>query len=174
LAKEERRKLDPFGEVYLKGLHGDTDDSVIRDMLFEVKQEIQSASYAIGWHMAYTIRMMLPQIRSRNFLSMSQYQFVKLYEQACAKANIRPVVSLNSGKGYFDYNRTIRQLYEIFSKKSKTGKRFFHKCKLCNARIPYDHNYCGKHIVLCPLCKVKIKSDAKFCPSCGFEFKRPI
>jgi hypothetical protein len=149
-ASLEQKKLHPFTEKYLKSLPGYTD---VGNIFYEVRKEFYSASYRIGWHMVFTIRMMLPRIRPRNFFSMSQYQFIRLYEQACAKANIRPVVSLNSGKGMFDYNQIIKELYNIFSKKSKTGIRYWHKC---------------------PECKSKLSSDAKFCPTCGHEFKRPI
>lgn len=152
-AEQEQKKLHPFTDKFLRGLHGDTD---VKHIFEEVRQEIFGTSYMIGWHMVYTIRMFLPRIRLKDFLSMSQYQFVVLYEQACAKACVRPVVSLNSGKGMFDYNRTIKELYEIFSKWSRTGTRY------------------TRYFMRCPECKEMISRDARFCPSCGYEFKRRI
>jgi hypothetical protein len=145
-----------FTKSYLKGLAG---YDISSRTLTSFKEDIYRTSYAIGWHMVFTIRMYFPQISLRKFLSISPYQFIRIYEQACQKARIKPVVSLYSGKGYFDYNRTIKKLYVIFSRKYKKGKvKYYYNCPNCKAPVRYDTTRCPKcYLDLapkpCPYCK---------------------
>ncbi len=112
----------------------------------------KSAPYPIGLHMVYTMQTCLPNIKLERILEMSPYEFVKLYETACGVARIRPVISLNSGLGYFDYNRFIQNLYKIFSEKRESGAGYFKICSDCKTKNAY-------YAITCVSCGRKFAYD---------------
>lgn len=90
----------------------------LKNTLADVEANIYKFSYAIGWHAVHAILYAFsPHVTLHNIPRTSPYAFIELYEHACGKLGVRPVISLMSGRGLFDYNRTIGQLHKIFTQK---------------------------------------------------------
>lgn len=49
------------------------------------------------------------EMRVEDVMDMKFFKFIKTYEASMAKLNLQPLISLNSGKGIFDYNRAVQQ-----------------------------------------------------------------
>ena len=74
----------------------------------------QKATYKVGFHMVCAILHFSlidnQRITIENIMEMKPFDFIKYYERAAEYLGLKPIVSLNSGKGYFDYNRALRKL----------------------------------------------------------------
>ena len=73
--------------------------------------EASHISYDLGLHMAFTIQTTF-ELNEEKFLNLSIGQFLRLYEEACKKRNVQPLISLTGNKGkLFDYKEALRMLY---------------------------------------------------------------
>ena len=74
-----------------------------------------SNSYVVGFHMAYSIMyyyyIQNQQNTIEEIMEISPLKFIREYEKAISSLGLRPVISLNSGNGYFDYNRALNNLF---------------------------------------------------------------
>ena len=79
----------------------------------EVYEPLRSAPYVIGVHMLYTILYTEPTMNIEKIAGFSFAEFIVIYERCCAKLDIRPLVSLTSRRGFFDYKSVLRDLERI-------------------------------------------------------------
>ena len=73
--------------------------------------------YTIGMHMVYTLLYLAPEITSGKIAlgkiaKMNHFTFIKKYEACMLKRGLKPVVSLTSGAGDFDYKRSLQQWWK--------------------------------------------------------------
>jgi len=81
--------------------------TVIDNMLYIFKRN----SYTLGLHMVFTIKYAL-LIDDEELFSLSLAKFIKLYEEACNKLRVRPLITLTNGRGVLlDYKNTLRKLH---------------------------------------------------------------
>ena len=81
--------------------------TVIYNMLDVFKRN----SYTLGLHMVFTIKYAL-LIDDDELFSLSLAKFIKLYEEACNKLRVRPLITLTSGRGILlDYKNILRKLH---------------------------------------------------------------
>jgi len=90
----------------------------VLDLLVKIRNSMETqeslflvGSYPLGFHMVYTIKYAL-LIDDDELFSLSLAKFIKLYEEACNKVGIHPLITLTSGRGKFlDYKNTLRMLH---------------------------------------------------------------
>jgi len=72
-------------------------------------QDIQGAVYDIGPHMVYVILFGNEKLSVTDLIKMNRMQFIAGYEEACHNLGLRPLVSVTSGKGIFDYKKALEE-----------------------------------------------------------------
>ena len=86
----------------------------------ELLDELDIAVYDIGTHMTITIVyfsvMTNKKLTIEEILEMKVFRFIIYYEQSAQFVGLKPIITLNSGNGYFDYNRALAKLVEIYNK----------------------------------------------------------
>ena len=50
---------------------------------------------------------------AEELIKLKTFEFFKRYEQSCKHFGIQPLISIDSGEGIIDYNRLLKQLWEI-------------------------------------------------------------
>jgi len=91
----------------------------------DTREAFSQSTYHIGLHMvlviiAYSSVLDNQKITIENLMEMSPFQFIKYYEKAAESLGLAPIVSLNSGKGYFDYNRALQKLTQAYKSNRQT------------------------------------------------------
>ncbi len=75
------------------------------------------SKYDIGVHMVYTI-IYVRHYSLDKVAGMKPFEFVKEYESCMAKQKLRPLISATSGRGIFDYKRTLEELSALWKNSS--------------------------------------------------------
>jgi len=82
-------------------------------------QVFHRESYSLGLHMVYKIAYSY-QIGPEDiepyidkYLQLNRRELFKLYEEACAQNNMRPVFSFSSNAGILDYSRMVNELEQL-------------------------------------------------------------
>ncbi len=88
----EKRKIDPNIVMYKNGV------------------------YDLGEHMAYAILFLDKEASPESLAKMHLFRFIELYEQVMEKHGLRPIFSLTSGKGVWDYKRLLQQFSAALKK----------------------------------------------------------
>ena len=57
--------------------------------------------------MVYVIIFSNDELSLIDLTKMNSFEFVKKYEESCFKLGLKPLISLTSGAGMFDYKRVI-------------------------------------------------------------------
>ncbi|MEK6875802.1 MAG: hypothetical protein AABX63_00200 [Nanoarchaeota archaeon] len=79
----------------------------------ESYEPLRSAPYGVGIHMLYTLLYTEPTMNIEKIAGFNFAEFIVIYERCCAKLGIRPLVSLTSRRGIFDYKRVLRDLERL-------------------------------------------------------------
>jgi len=67
----------------------------------------KASVYELGPHMVYVIIFSNDELSLIDLTKMNSFEFVKKYEESCFKLGLKPLISLTSGAGMFDYKRAI-------------------------------------------------------------------
>ena len=73
--------------------------------------------YDIGVHMVYTI-IYVQHYSLEKVAGMKPFEFIKEYESCMTKQKLRPLISATSGRGIFDYKRTLEELRALWKNSS--------------------------------------------------------
>ncbi len=76
-------------------------------------KHLQTSSYTVGLHMVYTILYLDHEMTLDLLAGMNPFQFIKKYEACMKAAGLKPIVSLTSGKGLFDYKKMVGKLWKM-------------------------------------------------------------
>jgi len=76
------------------------------------------ACYTLGLHVVYTIKYANPEISLEELFKLPLFKFFKTYEKSCEKLGHQPLITINSGKGLFDYDRAVKELQQKFEEVS--------------------------------------------------------
>jgi hypothetical protein len=84
---------------------------------FYENRELVKVPYEVGCLMTYSILLANEEFNFDNMISLSEIKFYKLYEKSVGILNkkyskkFKVLVSYNSGKGIYDYNRYLNLIY---------------------------------------------------------------
>lgn len=82
-------------------------------------QHFKTLAYDSGPHMVYTILWVYKNdLDLEHLMRMQPFQFIELYEKACHQVGFKPIVSINSGSGYLDYNTFLHKWWNLLIKYS--------------------------------------------------------
>jgi adenylyl- and sulfurtransferase ThiI len=73
----------------------------------EFSETTYNAACSVGFHICLTL-ITIGKASLKSLLNISHYQFLKKYEECMNKIVVRPIISLNSGKGVIDYNKILK------------------------------------------------------------------
>ncbi len=76
-------------------------------------------SYDVGKHIIFSIKFLDPKISDEELLRLSIYTLIRKYEQLMLKAERKPVISLYSKTGIFDYKTVLATIQAIIKTKKK-------------------------------------------------------
>jgi hypothetical protein len=95
-------------KIMIAGYDKSSEFSTVIDNMLDV---FKRNSYTLGLHMVFTIKYAL-LIDDDELFSLSLAKFIKLYEEACNKLRVRPLITLTSGRGILlDYKNILRKLH---------------------------------------------------------------
>jgi len=104
------KKILPALKKGIIGLNTEVGDNYVI-LLDNLTIIFKKTSYTLGLHMVFTVKYAL-LIDDEKLFSLSLAKFIKLYEEACNKLDVRPLITLTSGRGiYLDYKNTLRMLH---------------------------------------------------------------
>ncbi len=74
---------------------------------------VQGIPYDIGDVMVMTILLADHDMGIRKLTKITTFEFVRKYENCCMVLGFKPIVSLTSGKGIFDYKRMVEMVRKV-------------------------------------------------------------
>jgi len=80
--------------------------------IYKTKEFLRSAPYIIGPHIFQFIAMYAKIPIEKMFL-LDYARLLEYYEKACSNKGVKPVVSLQSGKGTFSYRKYVTELHRL-------------------------------------------------------------
>ncbi len=78
----------------------------------KIEAGVSGLRYSIGTHMVYSLLFLDQELTLTRIAKMNHFTFIKKYEACMEKRGLRPVVSLTSGAGDFDYKRSLGQWWK--------------------------------------------------------------
>ncbi|MBW3020180.1 hypothetical protein KY334_02710 [Candidatus Woesearchaeota archaeon] len=107
-----------FNEVYKPLIEG---KNLIGAEIYWLKEDSKDIPYDLGMHIYHYI-LTFTDYTFEELCELKYNKLIKLYEKTCDDQNIKPLVSLNSKKGVFDFSKNVQKLHEIRRNKNKLKK----------------------------------------------------
>jgi hypothetical protein len=89
-----------------------------------LEKYLKKYTYDVGFHIVYAIIWADHNFNGNDLEKMSVYYFIKKYELSMAKLGLQPLISYNSGKGVFDFNKALGELDYLYKKTKRKYRKF--------------------------------------------------
>lgn len=100
VGEKRMQQLPTYDKKQIQGIH---------KRFLNLGESLRISSYALGPHMVYTTLFGNEDVSLFALMKMNSFEFTENYEKACSHLGIRPLVSLTSGHGIFDYKKVLER-----------------------------------------------------------------
>ncbi|MFW6008767.1 MAG: hypothetical protein ACOCP8_05810 [archaeon] len=123
LYKRSRNSINFFQDEFFKirKVFKQSKDDDLKRQLIKLRNLISEltglSSYTIGKHIFYSIKYLAPQMNDEEILKQDIKSVILLYEELMESNNYKPIISLYSNKGLFDYKESLMVIIIEFRKR---------------------------------------------------------
>jgi len=81
-----------------------------------IRDDLIIKSYPVGQHMVYSILYVDHDLKVDDIIKMEMFEFYRKYEGCILSKGFKPVITITSGRGELDYQRTLAELELAYKK----------------------------------------------------------
>ncbi len=104
-----------FLEINIQLYSTEKKRTFLKEGFLWIEKELKREIYNIGTHLVYSILFIDHKMTLEKIIQMEPFEFIRKYEACMTSKGLKPVISVTSGQGTFDYKKTL-QLWAAMAK----------------------------------------------------------